>query len=337
MNELLDKLKFPQKSIYNEIEKWYNETEQQKIQVHTIRRCILARLERYIINDKFEFLSLEENVNEESISLISLFPWFDENKYFEYADMLIDKKTYTSQFEHVFNAIIVHYLLKDDLKIAQRFMHRVFDRAIPEEYKHRTFDIFIPDLNTCAYNTIYVGKNMLLAKYLLDHQGIKPRSYLKNRIVGNLIDIRDGDIVDIDRNTLKQINMFLSKLNKNKLNHRMQYRDSQNGISITSSEDTMIQALESSEYIFERTVEYLDDLWNTKTSEMVKKCYEKYPERFMNIIKNYVSYNKKQSVVKYRARLIANINNNAKYLNISENVLPYVSDDFMAQYLQFII
>jgi hypothetical protein len=57
----------------------------------------------------------------------------------------------------------------------------------------------------------------------------------------------------------------------------------------------------------------------------------------MNIIKNYVSYNKKQSVVKYRARLIANINNNAKYLNISENVLPYVSDDFMAQYLQFII
>lgn len=334
----LDKLKFPLLSIYKDIEKWYNCTEKREVPLSCLRMHIFVKFDRYIVRNSEEVLSLEEKNNgKESVSLISLFPWFDENKYFEYADMLVDKRAYTSQFEHVFNAFIAHYLMKSDIKTAQKFMHRVFDRALSDEHKDKIFSVFVPDTGSGLRPSIaHINKAILILKYSIDHPDVTLKSYHKNSLINNLVHARDVEEADLSRETLKTIDQILSKFPK--MRKRFEYYGStQNGIDISSSPDVMIQAFESNPYVINRTLSCLDDFWETKTSKMVKECYEKYPERFINVLRAYFSGDRVASVIRSKARLLSYINRNAEYLNVSENILPYMSDAFQAEYLQFII
>ena len=332
----LNKLRFPQKSIYNDIDKWYNGTEMRDSKYGFNRIRLFGRFDRYFVENLTDFFSEEDikGFGKNRVSLISLLPWFDENKYIEYAEMLVDKKTYSSQFEHIFNAIIMHYLIDRKFDIALKFMHHVFDRAIEEPYKYRTFDIFIPEvgvgLSHCREN---VYKTMIVMKYLSDHPDVKMKSYIKTSAINNLVRTRDiDDLDDLEKDDYKMINTILKKYAKNTARFES-YGISQNGILIRSSPEMMIQAFESNATIFAKYMDSLDDFWNDNLVKYVKECYEKYPERFNAVLIAFFSSGSKKSVLTRKARILKAIDTAAPYMNIAENVIPYTSEAFQAEYL----
>ena len=105
--------------------------------------------------------------------------------------------------------------MKSDIKTAQKFMHRVFDRSLSDEYKHRIFDIFVPDTGSGLRPSIlHINKAILILKYSINHPDATLKSYIKSSLINNLIHARDVEKVDLNRETLKIIDQILSKFQK---------------------------------------------------------------------------------------------------------------------------
>lgn len=332
-----ENLNYPKKSIRNDIDKWYKSSELKDTPYMYRRVYVLTRLDRYVCTDT------ADDGGTSTVSLISSLPWFDETKYLDYAKDLLYKMTYTSQFESIFNAMLVHFLLKKDYKRASEFIEYILDNCVDESTTFRKFDIIVPQLSTVRSPLDLSGLDptvmvaVILLKYTNKHDE-KMKDSVRRSLLNILSEYRDNyneNVFDYNIGIIKDINSLLKPYRKYAA-RREQSQILHTTQNVFTSPEIMLQAMESNEMATMRVIDDIDEFWNDREKKTFISCYNMDHDRLINILVAF--FNKcgnNTAKAKERAHLLYRLCEELKTdnIDIGGDIAPYLNEVMQTEYL----